>query len=85
MKSKDYKKLLKDHAKIKLKVVNKKTPQIINEGSSESILKRAKIRRLQEHIININKKISTCTDKKEKLTLDMMLRKNKAKLYTISK
>lgn len=78
--SSDYKKLLKDHAKFK--IIKKLSPQILNEND-RGILINVKIKRLENRINELENKINSCKDKSVKVTLEMTLRKEKAKLKTL--
>jgi len=78
----EYKKLLKNHAKFK---IVKKTPQSLSEsGEDKGILFNVQLKRVQGRITTLENKIKECKDKKIKLTLEMSLRKEKAKLKTLN-
>ncbi len=78
----EYKKLLKDYASFK--VIKKSSPQVISEGDDKGILFNVKIKRLQTKINELENKVNKCEDKNEKVTLEMTLRKEKAKLKTLT-
>ena len=78
--SSNYKKLLKDHAKIR---IVKKTPQVLNE-EDRGILVNVKIKRLQSKISVLENKLENC-EKADRVTLEMTLRKEKAKLKNLIK
>ena len=80
----NYKKMLKDSVSVKLKVVKPSGPQVLNENEV-SITTKAKIRRITKKINELNERIESTKDKKEKYTLEMTLRKEKAKLKTLTK
>jgi len=77
--SANYKKLLKNHAKMK---VIKKDKTFLNE-TDKSIITIVKIKRCKQKIESINEQINNCDSKKDLITLQMSLKKENAKLKTL--
>ena len=73
------KKLLKDHAKFK--IIKSSSPEVLHED--RGILVNVKIKRIQNKITELENKIEQCEKKTDKVTLEMTLRKEKAKLKTL--
>jgi len=79
----DYKKLLKDHAKFRLRII-KPQPQILQEDT-KSVLKEAKLRRINQQIELLTKQHKICENEKDKLIIEMSLKKATAKRKIIIK
>jgi len=79
--SANYKKLLKNHAKMKV-IKNDKT--FLNETNNNSIVRKVKIKRCKEKINSINEKINNCESKKDLVTLNMDLKKENTKLKILT-
>ena len=77
----NYKKLLKNHVKMKV-VKNNKT--FLNENG-KSIITEVKIKRCKQRIDILNEKIKRCDSKKDLITLQMSLKKENAKLKILER
>ncbi len=76
-----YTKLLKDHVKLKT-VKSKQGPEVLSENE-KSIISEVKIKSSKRKITSLTEKFENCKNKKDLITLEMMLKKEKAKLKTL--